>query len=111
MIVVQQAMEEATAEHSIPPASLTSKPIETDNLVSRGCRPDGSGDVVVCGRTDSEQFRLRPLRPPPQAANFLQKPLRVQIAPGVTFGLQQGGGIGLKAKFGPGRKSGETDPN
>jgi hypothetical protein len=68
------------------------------------CPPSEDGDVVVCARRDDEQYRLRPLSPPPHVGNFLSKPLRVTLAPGVSLGLQPGGGVGLKVKFGPGAK-------
>lgn len=69
------------------------------------CPLTEDGDIVVCARRDDEQYRLRPLAPPPPAArNFLHKPLRVTLAPGLTFGLQPGGGIGLHSQFGPGAR-------
>lgn len=68
------------------------------------CPVTEDGDIVVCARRDDEQYRLRPLAPPPAARNFLHKPLRVTLAPGLTFGLQPGGGIGLRSQFGPGAK-------
>jgi len=61
-------------------------------------------EIVVCGRRD-DGYRLRRLPPPPPSEGLLTRPLRVRIAPGVSFGLQPGGGIGLKAQFGPGKRS------
>jgi len=62
-------------------------------------------EIVVCGRRDDGSYRLRRLPPPPPSQGLLTRPLRVRIAPGVSFGLQPGGGIGLKAQFGPGKRS------
>ena len=67
--------------------------------------------IVVCGRNQSEQFRLKPLPPPPKTETLLTRPLRWQIAPGVTFGLQRGGGVDLKVETGPGKKSTELPPS
>ena len=76
-----------------------------------GCATASDGDdVVVCGPGDNAQYRLRPL-PPPKPDGLLSRSLRVQIAPGVSFGLQQGGGLGLRAEFGPGKKTDDSkDP-
>ncbi|MBB5714177.1 hypothetical protein FHS94_001000 [Sphingomonas aerophila] len=101
MIDVQQA--------EVAPAQA---PPETINLLAApkpGCPgPSDNDDVVVCGPRDNEQYRLRPL-PPPKQDGFLSRPLRVQLAPGVSFGLQRGGGVGLRAEFGPGKKTDERE--
>ena len=34
--------------------------------------------------------------------------LRVQIAPGVSVGFQRGDGFGVKAEFGPGKKTDDS---
>jgi hypothetical protein len=72
----------------------------TSVLPQQKCAPSTDDELVVCARADGEQFRLRPLPPPPNDADLLTRPLRVQIAPGVSLGFQHGGGFGLKAKFG-----------
>lgn len=74
------------------------------------CVPKAGDEVVVCGRRDQEQFRLRPLPPAPPSDGLLSRPLRITIAPGVSVGFQRGGGFGVKAEFGPGKKSGEAKP-
>jgi len=111
MIDVQQvAVSAATApapnvESVAPP---NNKHIDLLALSKRDCGAASGGDeVVVCGRRNEEQFRLRPLTPPPKPNGFLSRPLRVQIAPGISFGLQKNGGLGLRAEFGPGRKTDE----
>jgi hypothetical protein len=68
------------------------------------CVPAEGEEIVVCGRQNNEQYRLRPLSPPLDPENFLSRPLRIKLMPGVTFGLQPGGGLGLRAEFGPGDK-------
>ena len=90
-------------------ASSASTPINILVRPKQACTASPSeGDVVVCGRPDDEQFRLRPLPPPPPADGLFSRLLRVQLAPGVTFGFQQRGGFGLRAELGPGRKSDEN---
>lgn len=79
-------------------------------LTRHSCPADtGTGEVVVCGRKDPSSFRPGPEPAPPPADNLLSRPLRLQIAPGVTFGFHRGGGFGLRTEFGPGRKSGEDE--
>lgn len=68
-----------------------------------------AGEVVVCGRRQNDQYRLRQLKPPPVSPSLLSRPLRIQIAPGVSLGFQRGGGFGLRAKLGPGKKTDETE--
>lgn len=102
MIDVQQA--EVAPVPASPPQAI-------DLLVAPkpGCPTAFNGDdVVVCGPRDDERYRLRPL-PPPKPGGLLSRPLRVQIAPGVSFGLQRGGGIGLRAEFGPGKRTDESN--
>lgn len=74
---------------------------------NQDCYSKPDGEIVVCGRRDSDEFRLRPLPPLPPSDGLLSRPLRVQIAPGVSVGFQRGGGFGVKAEFGPGKKTGE----
>jgi hypothetical protein len=103
------------ATQSRAPAAAYARPAGPGNVVSvlrvtrpKPCPVSEDGDVVVCARRDDEQYRLRPLPPPPPGTgNFLSRPLRVTLAPGVSFGLQPGGGVGLKVKFGPGTKDDE----
>ncbi|MFB9773124.1 hypothetical protein [Sphingomonas yabuuchiae] len=79
-------------------------------LIRRPCTIGPTDDdVVVCGRRDDARFRLGPMPPPPSADGMLSRPLRIQIAPGVSFGFQKGGGFGLRTEFGPGRKTGEGE--
>ncbi len=49
-----------------------------------------------------------PFAPSAPPDGLLSKPLRVTLAPGVTFGLQPRGGAGLRAQFGPGAKEGDA---
>jgi hypothetical protein len=73
------------------------------------CAPSSDDELVVCARADAEEaFRLRPLPPTPKSEGLLTRPLRVEIAPGVSIGFQQGGGFGVKAKFGGAEKTKET---
>ena len=97
----------ATSVENAAPSN--NKHIDLLALSKRDCgAASGSDEVVVCGRRNDEQFRLRPLPPPPKSNGFLSRPLRVQIAPGVSFGLQKNGGLGLRAEFGPGKKTDEA---
>ena len=73
---------------------------------STRCPATASGEVVVCGRADQEQFRLRPLPDLPEPRSILNTPLRLQLAPGVTVGAVGGAGVGVRVEFGPGKKSG-----
>lgn len=75
--------------------------------VPTACPPSPSDEVVVCGKRNDEQYRLRALPPPPDGENPLSTPIRVTLAPGVTLGFRQGGGFGLSAQFGPGTRDGE----
>lgn len=86
------------------PAGPSNRPVSFKVKQTANCAPTEGEEIVVCGRQDDEQFRLRPLPSPPNSENFLSKPLRIELMPGVTFGLQPGGGLGLRAKFGPGAK-------
>jgi len=70
------------------------------------CPPTASGEFVVCGRADQEQFRLRALPDLPEPRSILNAPLRFHIAPGVTFGAVGGTGVGVRVEFGRGKKSG-----
>lgn len=83
---------------AIGPVILTRRPCPVASVAT---------DIIVCGRKDDSAFRLSPIPPPPPADGLLSRPLRVQIAPGVSFGFQRGGGFGLRTEFGPGKKSGE----
>lgn len=74
------------------------------------CAAQSDGEIVVCGHRNSDQFRLRPLPEPPPSDGLLSRPLRIQIAPGVSLGFQRGGGFGVKAEFGPGKKTGDPKP-
>lgn len=77
-------------------------------VLPRSCpAPTTTGEVVVCGRKGDRSLRLGPMPDPPPADGLLSRPLRFQLAPGVSFGFQRGGGFGLRTEFGPGRKSGE----
>ncbi|MCT8003537.1 hypothetical protein NZL82_16810 [Sphingomonas sanguinis] len=101
MIDVQQA-EIA----NVPGAAPVAGPVVT---IPRQCPPQAAdGEIIVCGRKDNEQFRLRPI-PAPPPDGLLSRPLRVQLAPGVSFGFQRGGGFGLRTEFGPGKKSGQEE--
>lgn len=99
MIDVQQA-EVVTA-----PAPTVAGPVA---LLPRSCpAPAANTEIVVCGRKDNEAFRLHPLPERPPINGLLSRPLRIQLAPGVSFGFQRGGGFGLRTEFGPGKKSGD----
>ncbi|TCP29357.1 hypothetical protein EV292_1181 [Sphingomonas sp. BK235] len=74
--------------------------------VSSRCPPTASGEVVVCGRDDQEKFRLRALPDLPESKSILSTPLRLHLAQGVTLGAVEGGGLGVRIEFGPGKKSG-----
>lgn len=77
-------------------------------VLPRSCpAPTTTGEVVVCGRKDDRSLRLGRMPDPPLADGLLSRPLRFQLAPGISFGFQRGGGFGLRTEFGPGRKSGE----
>ncbi len=99
MFDVQQA-EVAT---SPPPAQIVGPVM----VLPRSCPAPTTGEVVVCGRKDDRSFRLGPMPDPPPAEGLLSRPLRFQLAPGISFGFQRGGGFGLRTEFGPRRKSGE----
>ncbi|WP_308814974.1 hypothetical protein [Sphingomonas sp. GV3] len=94
---------------AVPQAIVAAEPGEKIDLRVRrepSCAAEASGDdVIVCGKRDNEQYRLRPLPPPPETPGLLSRPLRMQIAPGVSFGFQRGGGFGFKAELGPGKKT------
>ena len=112
VIVMQQAVappQSAPASY-VQPAGPSTRPLNIIAPPPRQCVPNPDDEVVVCGRRDQEQFRLRPLPPMPPSGSLLSRPLRIQIAPGVSVGFQQGGGFGVKAEFGPGKKTGEAEP-
>lgn len=111
MIDVQQAevspIVAPSAESSSPPGNA---PIDILTRNDRGCAQNSEADadeVVVCGRRNDEEYRLRPLTPPPVSPGPLSRPLRIQIAPGISLGFQRGGGFGLRAELGPGKKTDE----
>lgn len=52
-----------------------------------GCAPAANGDIVVCGKRDMEQFRLRPLPPLPEHKSALTRPMDVEIGPVHWHGL------------------------
>lgn len=111
MIDAQQLEPPRTTEPSgySRPAGPRENPPKTPVREAAKCDPMSDDEVVVCGRRDDEQFRLRPLRPPPGVKGVLSRPLRVQIAPGVSFGFQDRGGLGVRVEFGPGAKSGTSE--
>lgn len=112
MIDVQQAeVSPMTAASSAEDSSLPGNtPINIRTRNDGNCsQSSDTGEVVVCGRRNSEEYRLRPLTPPPVSPGLLSRPLRIQIAPGVSLGFQRGGGFGLRAELGPGKKTDETD--
>ena len=113
-LIAAQQVEMAAAPAPAPDvqkASRTDKPVSLSVAPKHDCGGSDSDEVVVCGRRNEEQFRLRPLPPPPVSSGFLSRPLRVKIAPGVSLGFQQGGGFGLKAELGPGKKTGDAHEN
>lgn len=77
-----------------PPADLTApRPgTLTISMVPPGtrCSENSGNEIVVCGRRDNEQYRLRPLPPIDEASNPLGGPLNIEVAPGVRI---VGGGI------------------
>lgn len=52
-----------------------------------GCAPAPNGDIVVCGKRDTESYRLRPLPPLPEHRSVLTKPMDVKIGPIHWHGL------------------------
>jgi hypothetical protein len=112
VIDVQQA--EVSPMTASPPAEnfspQGSAPIKirtrSDNSCAQG---SDAGEVVVCGSRHNDENRLRPLKPPPVLPSLLSRPLRIQIAPGVSLGFQRGGGFGLRAELGPGKKTDEIE--
>jgi len=113
LIAAQQAQMAAgqAPAPDVQQASRIDKPISLLATPKRDCAASDSDEVVVCGRRNEEQFRLRPLPPPPVSSGLLSRPLRVKIAPRVSLGFQQGGGFGLKAELGPGKKTGDAPEN
>ncbi|WP_174278389.1 hypothetical protein [Sphingomonas bacterium] len=109
MIVIQQADAPSSPSPTshVQTADPFTVPLEALASPRRDCGAKPDGEIVVCGRQDSEGFRLRPLPPLPPSNGLLSRPLRVQIAPGISVGFQQGGGFGVKAEFGPGTKTRE----
>ena len=89
-------------------ARASAGPINLLVQPTRTCEPSAGEEVVVCGTRDAEQHRLRPL-PLPSTDGSASRPLRVQIAPGVSIGFQDGGGLGLRVEFGAGKKDGSKD--
>lgn len=87
------------------PAGPLRVPDSVETAATR-CPTIVSDEVVVCGRADQEQFRLRPLPNSPEPRSILSMPLRLHLAPGVTLGAVEGGGVGVRIEFGPGKKSG-----
>jgi hypothetical protein len=112
MIDVQQAeVSPMTAASSEEDSSLPGKaPINVRTRNDGSCsQSSDTAEVVVCGNRNSQEYRLRPLTPPPVSLGLLSRPLRIQIAPGVSLGFQRGGGFGLRAELGPGKKTDETE--
>lgn len=112
MIVAVAQVEVAPAPVPAPPppGNGAASPVGPVLLTRQPCASAGTDtEVVVCGRKDQQAFRLGPEPSPPPADNLLSRPLRWQIAPGVSLGFQRGGGFGLRTEFGPGRKTGEGE--
>lgn len=104
------AQQVATEIAAPAPSDLTrpAGPLQVPDRLkatSSPCPPTASGEVVVCGRADQEQFRLRPLPDLPEPKSILSTPLRFHLAPGVTVAAV-GFGVGVRVEFGPGKKSG-----
>lgn len=107
-MVAQQVATEMVGQAS-PTSARPASPLQIPDSLKASptrCPPTGSGEVVVCGRADQEQFRLRPLPDLPEPRSILSTPLRLHLAPGVTLGAVEGGGLGVRIEFGPGKKSG-----
>jgi len=49
-----------------PSAPIAGPTLTPRALTANACRPGGGeDDIVICGKNDPEQYRLRPLGPPP----------------------------------------------
>ena len=111
IVVTQSEMAAPAAPRQDGPSVQRPDDTPIDLLVAArpACVSDqNNGDIVVCGRRDGDQFRLQPLPPLPPSDTILTRPLRIQVAPGVSLGFQKGGGFGVRAEFGPGRKTDEA---
>jgi hypothetical protein len=107
--VETSASRPVSVEYS-QPAGPIDQPVSFKVTPTAHCAPAESGEIVVCGRQAAEQYRLLLLPTPPKSENFLSQPLRVTLIPGMTLGLQPGGGLGLRIKFGPGEKGDGEQP-
>ncbi|MEG3176152.1 hypothetical protein U1872_07925 [Sphingomonas sp. RB3P16] len=76
--LAQSAVESAPGPPPAAPLALVNR---------SACAPSSSGEIVVCGKRDTEQYRLRPLPPLPENKGFLTKPMDVKIGPIHWHGL------------------------
>jgi hypothetical protein len=89
-----------TPVESAQPAGPRDIPIALVTVPKVKCATSDDGDIVVCGRRNDEQYRLRPLSAPASDPDFLQKPHVIRLGPNVRIGfLGNGKGVGLEAEF------------
>jgi hypothetical protein len=60
----------------------------------RTCARESEGEIVVCGRSGDERFRLKPLPDKYQHKSFLGQTLDIPIAPGIHIH-----GLGIRVTF------------
>lgn len=84
---VATALAFALLQTGTDPAPAGSATVRLPSAGPNGCAPAANGDIVVCGKRDNEQFRLRPLPPLPEHKNALTRPMDVKIGPVHWHGL------------------------
>lgn len=86
-------------QDNVPPPPPAEVRIVGPSAARAPCTNGASGEVVVCGR-DNSNYRLLPLPPETSRPGFFQRPHVVHIAPGVSVGLLGNGkGVGVRAEF------------
>jgi hypothetical protein len=83
-----------TSAHAAPAEFDDVRPTAKVTQGARTCSRGSDGEVVVCGRAQDDDFRLRPLSDQYQTQNFLGKTLDIKIAPGVHLY-----GLGIRVSF------------
>ena len=54
-----------TVGAAAPPPRTVGPMLPQVSSITATCPPSDDGDIVVCARTDDDQYRIRPLGPPP----------------------------------------------
>ncbi len=87
-------------QSAVPPPAVAEYRVLDRTTPHSECNEPTGGEVVVCGRANTEAYRLRPPPPLAKQPGFLERPHVIHLAPGVGVGLLGNGhGVGLRASF------------